>query len=151
MKSCLNAHNKTCLLQLQGEGKAFLIGHHLGPKDLKTKFGANLAHFQNSNKKYINLFSTLVYAENPVIFFFFFFSWWVYLVQESEEKKKKGVQVYKRLWSPRRKQMGVYWNWGIGKKKLFLLGFGVPKTAKFSLNCEMWRRKGMPIMHSCYW
>lgn len=59
INSCVRAHNKTCirtrllhlLLQLQGEEKAFLIGHHLGPKN-------KYALFQNSNK-YINLFFNL--------------------------------------------------------------------------------------------
>lgn len=114
INSCVKAHNKTCirtrllhlLLQLQGEEKAFLIGHHLGPKN---KF----ALFQNSNK-YINLFFNLSISclcRKPSPFFFFGGDVLAYLVQEIEEK---GTE---RLWSPRRKQMGVYWNWGIGEKK----------------------------------
>lgn len=73
INSCVKAHNKTCirtrllhlLLQLQGEEKAFLIGHHLGPKN---KF----ALFQNSNK-YINLFFNLSISclcRKPSPFFF---------------------------------------------------------------------------------
>lgn len=74
INSCVKAHNKICirtrllhlLLQLQGEEKAFLIGHHLGPKNI-------FALFQNSNK-YINLFFNLSISclcRKPSPFFFF--------------------------------------------------------------------------------
>jgi hypothetical protein len=80
---------------------------------------------------YFSTSAFLVYAENPVLVFLGG-DVLAYLVQEIEEK---GTE---RLWSleSKKKTNGGVLELGYrSKKKLFLSGFGVPKTTKFS-HCE---------------